>query len=156
MITTPAVVSSHSSFVLKNNSNNLSATSFVTELNNQVKGNQNNIHNLVVLNDIALRQGEIELSLDISKRIREIDPRSFYGQYLPAIAYEAISSPKEAIAYREKLLELDPWGNANMIQLIKDYLAINDRENANLIAERIKRNYPGSQADIDASALLVG
>ena len=156
VITTPAVVSSHSSFVLKNNSNNLSATSFVTELNNQVKGNQNNIHNLIVLNDIALRQGEIELSLDISKRIREIDPRSFYGQYLPAIAYEAISSPKKAIAYREKLLELDPWGNSNMIQLIKDYLAINDRENANLIAERIKRNYPGSQADIDASALLVG
>lgn len=154
VITTPALVSSHSSFVLKNNSNNLSATSFVTELNNQVKGNQNNIHNLVVLNDIALRQGEIELSLNISKRIREIDPRSFYGQYLPAIAYEAISRPREAIKYRETLLKLDPWGTGNMLQLMRDYIAAGDEDSAISVKKKISDLFPGSQASIDAESLL--
>jgi O-antigen ligase len=152
----PGISKSHKSFVLKNNSNNLSASALVAELNSQVSGSQNNIHNLIVLNDIALRQGEIELSLRMSERIREIDPRSFYGQYLPAIAYEATGKPAEAIEFREKLLTLDPWGNANMIQLIKNYLAVGNRVEAEALAARIKANYPGSQSDIDASALLIG
>jgi O-antigen ligase len=53
----PGISKSHNSFVLKNNSNNLSASAFVAELNSQVSGSQKNIHNLIVLNDIALRQG---------------------------------------------------------------------------------------------------
>jgi len=152
----PGISKSHNSFILKNNSNNLSASALVAELNSQVSGSQNNIHNLIVLNDIALGQGEIEMSLRMSERIREIDPRSFYGQYLPAIAYEATGKPAEAIEFREKLLKLDPWGNANMIQLIKNYLAVGNRKEAEALAARIKENYPGSQSDIDASALLVG
>jgi len=152
----PGISKSHNSFILKNNSNNLSASAFVAELNSQVSGSQNNIHNLIVLNDIALRQGEIDLSLGMSERIREIDPRSFYGQYLPAIAYEATGKPTEAIEFRKKLLKLDPWGNANMIQLIKNYLAVGNRGEAEALAAKIHENYPGSQPDIDASALLVG
>jgi hypothetical protein len=61
-----------------------------------------------------------------------------------------------AIPYRERLKELDPWNNASMIELIKDYLSVGDRVSATEIAALIKQNYPGSQADIDASALLVG
>jgi hypothetical protein len=152
----PGISKSHNSFILKNNSNNLSASAFVAELNSQVSGSQNNIHNLIVLNDIALRQGEIDLSLRMSERIREIDPRSFYGQYLPAIAYEATSNPAKASIFREKLVELDPWNTANMLQLIKNYLAIGDRAKAAATAALIKQIYPGSQSDIDAAALLVG
>ena len=151
----PSISKSHNSFALKNNSNNLSASAFVAELNSQVSGSQKNIHNLIVLNDIALRQGEIELSLKMSERIREIDPRSFYGQYLPAIAYEATGKPTEAIKFRKKLLNLDPWGNANMIQLMKNYLAVGNRGDAEALAAKIRENYPGSQSDIDAAALLV-
>jgi hypothetical protein len=40
--------------------------------------------------------------------------------------------------------------------LIKDYLSVGDKSAAEEIAALIKRNYPGSQSDIDASALLVG
>ena len=152
----PGISKSHNSFVLKNNSNNLSASAFVAELNSQVSGSQKNIHNLIVLNDIALRQGEIELSLKMSERIREIDPRSFYGQYLPAIAYEATSNPAKAVIFREKLVELDPWNTSNMLQLIQNYLATGDRAKAAETAALIKQIYPGSQSDIDAAALLVG
>ena len=150
----PGISKSRNSFILKNNSNNLSASALIAELNSQVSGSQNNLHNLIVLNDIALRQGELELSLKMSERIREIDPRSFYGQYLPAIAYEATGKPTEAIEFRKKLLELDPWGNANMIQLIKNYLAVGNRGEAEALAAKIRENYPGSQSDIDAAALL--
>jgi two-component SAPR family response regulator len=108
------------------------------------------------LADVALRQGEIDLAYKINNRIRVLDPRSFYGQYIPALAYEASSKPAEAIKFREKLIELDPWNTSNMLQLIKDYLAVGDKSSAKKVAENIKRNYPGSQADIDASALLVG
>ena len=150
----PGISKSHDSFILKNNSNNLNASALIAELNSQVSGSQNNLHNLIVLNDIALRQGELELSLKMSERIREIDPRSFYGQYLPAIAYEATGKPTEAIEFRKKLLKLDPWGNANMIQLIKNYLAVGNRGEAEALAAKIRENYPGSQSDIDAAALL--
>lgn len=156
IIIAPVIIKSHNLFVLKNNSNNLSASAFVGELNKEVLESQNNIHNLILLDDIALRQGEIELSLKISKRIRDIDSRSFYGNYLPAIAYEAIKKPSSAIEFRVQLTELDPWNTSNMLQLVKDYLAISKRDEAIKVATKIKKNYPDSSADKEASALLIG
>jgi O-antigen ligase len=141
---------------LSANTKNLSTAAYVAELNEQVLDNQSNSQNLILLADVALRQGEIDLSYKISSRIRELDPRSFYGQYLPALAYEATGKPGEAISYREKLVELDPWNTSNMLQLIKNYLALNEKTKASAIAMKINENYPGSSADIEASTLLAG
>lgn len=141
---------------LSANSKNLSVNAYVAELKKQVSDNQGNSQNLILLADVALRQGEIDLSYEISSRIRELDPRSFYGQYLPALAYEATGKPGEAISYREKLVVLDPWNNSNMLQLIKNYMALNERAKALAIADKIKENYPGSPADLEASTLLAG
>jgi O-antigen ligase len=141
---------------LKNNSKNLEANAYVAELNKQVANNQDNPQNLILLADVALRQGEVDLSYQIDDRIRQLDARSFYGQYLPAVALEATSKPADAIKFREKLVELDPWNTSNMLQLIRNYLAVGDKEKAAATAALIKRNYPGSQSDIDAEALLVG
>jgi hypothetical protein len=85
-----------------------------------------------------------------------VDSRSYYGNYFAAFALEALNKRSEAIRYRERLKELDPWNNASLIELIKNYLSVGNRESAAEIASLIKRNYPGSQSDIDASALLVG
>jgi O-antigen ligase len=141
---------------LKSNSMNLTANSYITEINRQVADNQSNPQNLILLADIALRQAEVDLTYQITDRIRQLDARSFYGQYLPAVAYEVTSKPVEAIKFREKLVEFDPWNTSNMLQLIKNYLAVGDKTKAAAIAALIKQNYPGSQADIDAAALLVG
>jgi O-antigen ligase len=141
---------------LRSNTKSLIADSYVTEINQQVADNQDNPQNLILLADVALGQGEIDLSYKIASRIRQLDARSFYGQYFPAIAYEATGKPVEAIAFREKLIELDPWNTSNMLQLIKNYLAVGDKAKATTTALRIKQNFPGSQADIDAAALLVG
>jgi hypothetical protein len=76
---------------------------------------------------------------------------------LPAFALEALNkSESDAIKYRERLKELDPWNNASLIELIKNYLSVGNKASAAEIAALIKRNYPGSQSDIDAAALLVG
>jgi hypothetical protein len=141
---------------LKNNSKNLEANAYVAELNKQVANNQDNPQNLILLADVALRQGEVDLSYQIDDRIRQLDARSFYGQYLPAVALEATNKPADAIKFREKLVELDPWNTSNMLQLIRNYLAVGDKEKAAATAALIKQNYPGSQSDIDAQALLVG
>jgi DNA-binding SARP family transcriptional activator len=69
---------------------------------------------------------------------------------------EAVGKKSDAIAYRERLITLDPWNNASLIELIKDYLSVGNRAAAEEIAALIKRNYPGSQSDINAAALLVG
>ena len=141
---------------IKINSKSLDANAYVAEINRQVSNNQDNPQNLILLADVALRQGEIDLSYQIDNRIRQLDARSFYGHYLPAVALEATSKPADAIKYREKLVELDPWNTSNMLQLIKNYLAVGNKEKAAATAALIKRNYPGSQSDIDAEALLVG
>jgi hypothetical protein len=141
---------------LSANTKNLSANSYVAELNKQVLDNQSNPQNLILLADVALRQGEIDLSYKISSRIGELDPRSFYGQYLPALAYEATGKPGEAISFREKLVVLDPWNTSNMLQLIKNYLALNEKTKASAIAKKINENYPGSPADLEASTLMAG
>lgn len=141
---------------LRANSNNLSASAYVAELNKQFTDNQSNPQNLILLADVAMRQGEIELSYEINDRIRELDPRSFYGHYLPALAYEASGKPGDAISYREKLILLDPWNTSNMLQLIKNYIALGEKTKASAIAAKIKENYPGSAADIEATALLAG
>ena len=140
---------------LKSSTKNLTTDSYVAEINQQVADNQDNPQNLILLADVALSQGEVDLSYQIADQIRKLDARSFYGQYLPAIAFEATSKPAEAIKFREKLVELDPWNTSNMLQLIKNYLAVGDRKKASETAALIKRNYPGSQADIDSAALLV-
>jgi O-antigen ligase len=141
---------------LKGNFRKLDSIAYLAELNKQIQENQSNSQNLILLADLALGQGEIELSYLINDRIRELDSRSFYGHYLPAIAYEATSKPAKATVFREKLVELDPWNTSNMLQLIKDYMAVGNKNEAARVIEIIKRNYPGSPAEIEATALLVG
>jgi hypothetical protein len=88
-------------------------------------------------------------------QINKVDKRSYYGNYFAAAALEGLNRRSEAIKYRERLKVLDPWNNASMIELIKNYLSVGNKASAVEIAALIKRNYPGSQSDIDASALLV-
>ena len=156
VIMLPIMSKSTAILELKSNVKRLSSNAYVAELNRLVKNNQGNPQNLILLADMALSQGEIDLSFKIDARIRELDTRSFYGQYFPALALEATSNPAEAIKFREKLVELDPWNTSNMLQLLKNYLAVGNKAKASAISKLIKKNYPGSQADLDASALLVG
>jgi tetratricopeptide (TPR) repeat protein len=105
---------------------------------------------------LAFTQNAINEAVVMVDQVIKIDARSYNGNYFAAYALEALNKRSEAIEYRERLKELDPWNNASLIELIKDYLSVGDKGSAAEVADLIKRNFPGSQSDIDASALLVG
>ena len=152
----PGLGSSQAINDLKANKNGLDVNGYLSELNRQVMSNQNNVQNLVLLADIALRQGEIDLSKKIVSRILTLDSRSFYGNFFSALIIEATDKPKPAIFYREKLAELDPWNTTNMLQLITNYLEVGEKAKAEEVSNKIKLNYPNSQASKDAETLMAG
>jgi len=153
---TPNLSRSTSLYYLKNNTQPASSESRSAALTDEAEKSNNNSQQLIQLANLALSRSAVNEALPIIKRINELDSRSYYGNYFAAIAYEALGKVREAISYRETLLNLDPWGTENMLQLIKNYLAVGDLANAKELGDRIKNYYPGSQADIDASAILAG
>jgi O-antigen ligase len=111
---------------------------------------------LIQLSNLAFSTNKADVALDISRKVVEIDPRSFYGNYSAALVHEALGNWSEAIKYRELLRNLDPWNNSSLIALMKSYLKIGNMDSAKEIANTINENYPGSPADLEASMLLAG
>jgi hypothetical protein len=120
------------------------------------QGASNDPQYLIQLANLALIQSAANEAFVMIDQINKIDSRSYYGNYFAAFALETFNKRSEAIKYREQLKDLDPWNNSSLIELIKDYLFVGNKASAAEIAALIKQNYPGSQSDIDAAALLVG
>ena len=154
-VTAPILSNSQSIKDLRENSHGLNATQHQEEVNRQLSRNRGNTQNLILLSDIALRNNEIELSNKISKQIRLLDSRSYYGHLLPAISAEFSGKFEVAIAFREKIIFIDPWNTSNMLQLMKNYLSIGERAKAEGLGKKINLYFPGSQADLDAKSILV-
>ena len=152
----PQMSNSSSLLTLKKTLPGLSSQDYISRVLKASEQAENNPQLLIQLADLSFRQGAIVDGLKMIDRVNEIDPRSYYGNFFAAVANESTEKQSEAIKYRERLKVLDPWNNASLIELIKDYIAVGNRDSATTIAALIKKNYPGSQADIDASALLVG
>ena len=152
----PALGKSSTLYNFKKNASSYTTQTYVPALVSESKGSSNDPQYLIQLANLALTQNASNEAFVMIDQINEVDSRSYYGNYFAAFALEALNRRSEAIKYRERLKELDPWNNASLIELIKDYLSAGDAGSANEIAALIKQNYPGSQADIDASALLVG
>jgi hypothetical protein len=129
------------------------------EFNAKIASNYNeserNPQYLILLSNLTLRVGNTDLAMKMVNRINEIDSRSYYGNYFSAVVYENLANPAEAIRFREKLRSLDPWNNGNLIELIKDYLAVGNKDSAVLIYNLIEKNYPGSQSALDAKTLII-
>jgi O-antigen ligase len=152
----PALGKSSALYNFKNNAGSYTTQTYVPALVSEAEGAANDPQHLIQLANLAFTQNAINEAFVMIDQINKVDNRSYYGNYFAAFALEALNKRSEAIKYRERLKELDPWNNASLIELIKDYLSVDDRAASAEIAALIKRNYPGSQADIDASALLVG
>ena len=156
ILVVPALGKSSKLFDLKNNQNSYTTQTYVPTIVSESKSSLNNPQYLIQLASLALNQNAIKEAFDLIDQINKVDSRSYYGNYFPALTLEAMNSRPDAIKYRERLKELDPWNNSSLIELIKDYLSVGNKASAAEIAALIKRNYPGSQSDIDAAALLVG
>jgi O-antigen ligase len=152
----PALGKSSMLYNFKNNASSYTTETYVPALVSEAKGADNDPQYLLQLANLALIQNAANEAFVMIDQVNQIDSRSYYGNYFAAFALEALNKRSEAIKYRERLKELDPWNNSSLIELIKDYLSVGNKASAAEIAALIKRNYPGSQSDIDASALLVG
>jgi hypothetical protein len=152
----PALGKSSTLYNFKKNASSYTTQTYISALVSESKSAGNDSQYLIQLANLAFTQNAINEAFVMIDQINKVDSRSYYGNYFAAFALEALNKRSEAIRYRERLKELDPWNNASLIELIKNYLSVGNRESAAEIASLIKRNYPGSQSDIDASALLVG
>ena len=152
----PALGKSTTLYNLKNNASSYTTQTYVPALVSESKGADNDPQYLIQLANLAFTQNAANEAFVMIDQINKVDSRSYYGNYFAAFALEALNKRSEAIKYRERLKELDPWTNASLIELIKDYLSVGNKASAAEIAALIKQNYPGSQSDIDAAALLVG
>ena len=152
----PALGKSSALYNFKNNASSYTTQTYTPALVSESKGAGNDPQHLIQLANLAFTQNAINEAFVMIDQINKIDSRSYYGNYFAAFALEALNKRSEAIKYRERLKELDPWNSPSLIELIKNYLAVGNKASAQEIAALIKRNYPGSQSDIDASALLVG
>ena len=156
VILVPVLGKSSALYNFKNNASSYTTQTYVPALVSESKGAGNDPQFLIQLANLALTQSAINEAFVMIDQINKVDSRSYYGNYFAAFALEALNKRPEAIKYRERLKELDPWNSASLIELIKNYLSVGNKASAAEIVALIKRNYPGSQSDIDASALLVG
>jgi O-antigen ligase len=156
VIVVPALGKSSTLYNFKTNASSFTTQTYVPMLVSESKSASNDPQYLIQLANLAFTQNAVNEAFVMIDQINKIDSRSYYGNYFAAYAFEALNKRSDAIKYRERLKELDPWNNASLIELIKNYLSIGDKASAAEIAALVKRNYPGSQSDIDASALLVG
>ena len=152
----PALGKSSTLYNFKANASSYTTQTYVQALVSESKSANNNPQYLIQLANLAFTQNAVSEAFVMIDQINKMDSRSYYGNYFAAYAFEALNKRSNAIKYRERLKELDPWNNSSLIELIKNYLSVGDKASAAEVAALIKRNYPGSQSDIDASALLVG
>jgi O-antigen ligase len=152
----PALGKSSTLYNFRNNASSFTIQTYVPALVEESKSASNDPQYLIQLANLAFSQNATNEAFLMIDQINKLDKRSYYGNYFAAFAFEALNKRSEAIKYRERLKELDPWNNTSLIELIKDYLSVGNKSSAQEIAALIKQNYPGSQSDIDASVLLVG
>jgi O-antigen ligase len=152
----PALGKSSALYNFKNNAASYTTQTYIPALVAESQSASNDPQHLIQLANLAFTQNAVNEAFIMINQINKVDSRSYYGNYFAAYAFEALNKRSEAIKYRVRLKELDPWNNASLIELMKNYLSVGNKASAQEIAALIKRNYPGSQSDIDASALLVG
>lgn len=113
-----------------------------------------NSQTLIVLTDDALRVSAPDVAVEMASLALKKDPISINGNYLSATAYETLKKYDQAVPFRSKLLTLDPWSTPNMLQLVKDYVALKDLADARNVVAKISKIQPGG-ADATAAATLV-
>jgi tetratricopeptide (TPR) repeat protein len=87
-------------------------------------------------------------------KVNNIDSRSYYGKYFAAVVYENKNDFAKANSYRQEITKIDPWNTKNLLQMLKNYLALGDRDSARNMALTIAKIYPDSAENIEASTLM--
>ena len=154
LVTLPVIKSFSALAQLSGNRQSLDAAQYVEKAKTDVLIQPSNIDTLGQVASLVGGLPNYDLAIELSKSLNEKDPRSFYGNMVSAISYEKKSEFIEAIPFRIRLMEIDKWNTISMVELVKDYVAVADMANARLIATKISRLYPGSDAAKTAAGLV--
>jgi tetratricopeptide (TPR) repeat protein len=82
-------------------------------------------------------KGYVNEGIDVVKKIYIDDPRNLDAITTLALMYENLDKIPDAIEYRLKISELDPWNAVNYLQLGKDYKLQGDQTKSNEMLEKI-------------------
>jgi tetratricopeptide (TPR) repeat protein len=156
LIIIPAIRTSSAIEDMRANRSRLTPAQFLNKIEATANIWPRNSAALSSLSDIALRIDNTDLALKLASQAIEMDPKSNYGNQLSAVANERSNSYLKAIDFRLRVMELDPWNTANMLEIVRDYVALKDLPNAKLMAEKITKLRPGGPDDIAAAALIKG
>ena len=103
-----------------------------------------------------IQAGFIDEGLSEVKTILKADSRNLDALKILAMTYEQINNLPEAILYREKLGELDPWNAANYLALGKIYRVQGDSIKSKAMLDKIlsfaSENQIAQQAKIDLAS----
>jgi tetratricopeptide (TPR) repeat protein len=150
----PQLSKSSSLFNLKNSIGPTSSESYVGELVATYKMAGDDPQFIIQLANLALRQNATDEAVGMIDKVNSIDGRSYYGKYFAAVVYENKNDFAKANSYREEITKIDPWNTKNMLQMVKNYLALGDRDSATNMASKIAKIYPDSAENIEAGTLL--
>ena len=115
-----------------------------------------NPQTLIATSDLALRTGDTVTAKRLAIEATKRDPRSYNARLLAGIAFEKELNYGGAIPFRAALFRLNPWGVDNMMQLLKDYVAVRDLEKARTVSVRVSQVRPNSDVAREAALLAKG
>lgn len=147
---------SGSIYRLSGNGDGLTKEQYVARLNEVADGFPKNSQTLTTAADLALRVSDPEQALKFTKMVLEIDHKSQMGNLLSASAYEMSKKYELALLYRLRIIELDPWNAGNMLELVRDYVFLEDMPKAIDMADKISKLNPRGGEAADAAALIKG
>ncbi|MCX6428082.1 MAG: O-antigen ligase family protein [Actinobacteria bacterium] len=143
-------------FDLQRNRGALSEPDLKAKVDQLATINSSNVQALINATDFALQLDDKPLALSYAKKALALDPRSYYGNYLSALANEMQGKFAEAIDFRVKITQTDIWNTNNMLELTKDYVKVKDLSSAKAMASKIATLKPESDNAKAALALLNG
>ncbi len=152
----PEVRSASALYKLTANAENLNGAEYAAKLKEAVLIQPSNIDVLGRVASLAGGVSNYDLAIELSKALNEKNAMSYYGNMVAAISYERKKEFTQAIPYRIRLTEIDKWSTSNMVELVKDYVAISDLVNARLIATKISTLYPNREDATTALGLVNG
>ncbi|MDP1720453.1 MAG: O-antigen ligase family protein [Candidatus Nanopelagicaceae bacterium] len=152
----PIIRTSGAIYRLSGNSDGLAKEQYVARLNEVANSFPKNSQTLTLLADLSLRVSVPEQALKFASMILEKDQKSQSGNVLSASAYEQLKKFELAIPYRLRVIELNPWNTPSRLNLVKDYLALNDRESAQAMTDELARLNPLAGDSVEAANLMKG
>ena len=152
----PVVRTSGTLYQLSGNAGRLTQQQYVAKLVEVSNSFPRNSQTLISLADLALRASDPELALKFTTLILKKDHKSQFGNQVSASAYEFSKKYAQALPYRQRLIELDPWNTKNMLEIVRDYVNLKDLPRAQVMTEKIMKLQPNGVEAKAAAALLKG